>query len=336
MKNLSFSIVCTCALLFISGSIYSQTQLYVTPGTPMMISAGETLTLDSMWLIPSADFIVESNELSHSTTTINPGLTNYISSVFKFASNTNPFSGLIGVRYTDGELNNIDETALRLYINNGTGWQEYANNNTNDGLANTVITSLLSNVLLNEITLSKSLSALPLQWGTLNAWRQGSTVHIQWNTFQEQNIDHYNVERSTDGISWATALRNIPARNLSSSQVYNQIDYSYNPGKIFYRIQHTEFDGSITYSAVVIVPSEKNREKILVFPNPSAGSFAVSGINPSEIKHLLIINAEGSVVKEWSAPMPAYDIRSLAAGIYNIQVVLTAGNTINTSIIKLK
>jgi hypothetical protein len=137
MKNLSFSIVCACALLCISGSIYSQSQLYVTPGTQMMISAGETFTLDSMWLIPSADFIVEGNVLSHSSTTVNPGLNNYISSVFKFASNSNPFSGSIGVRYADADLNGINEASLRLYVNNGSAWQEYANNNTNDPSANT-------------------------------------------------------------------------------------------------------------------------------------------------------------------------------------------------------
>lgn len=336
MKKLSFFVIYNCILLFISGSIYSQTQLYVTPGTEMMISAGETLILDSMWLTPSANFIVESNELSHNSTITNPGLNNYISSVFKFASNSNPFSGSIGVWYADAELNGVDESSLRLYINNGSAWQEYASNNTNDTSANTVITSLLSNVFLNEVTLGRSSSVLSLQWGGLNAWRQGRTVHLQWNTFQEQNIDHYNVERSANGVTWEIVQTDIPAGNVSYSQVYNQTDYDYNPGKIFYRIQCKEFDGSLKYSAVIVVPSEKNASNISVFPNPSAGSFAVSGLDPSTIKHLSIVNAKGAVVKEWSTPMSVYDIRPLAAGTYNIQIMLTSGNILKTPIFKLK
>ena len=87
--------------------------------TDITILAGTLFNVENLTLSPSADFTISNNSLNKFTTVTHPTSNPYISRVYQFFNNTNPYSGSVQINYTDGaELNGIAESALTLNIHN--------------------------------------------------------------------------------------------------------------------------------------------------------------------------------------------------------------------------
>jgi hypothetical protein len=46
---------------------------------------------------------------------------------------------------------------------------------------------------------------LPLQFGDLKVYKQNTDLHVHWSTYDEVNVDHFEIERSQNGQQFATA-----------------------------------------------------------------------------------------------------------------------------------
>jgi hypothetical protein len=225
----------------------------------------------------------------------------------------------------DAELNGLSEAGLRLNIHDGTSWQAF-NSTTNDAVNNFVLTNAISNVALNELTLADVLMTLPLKWGLVAAYRQDKTIKIRWNTYEESNVSHFEVEKSMDAQNWTTVINGIAPSNRDGNHTYLQTDPNYTAQRTHYRVKQVDRDGHSSYSMIVMVNEEKYAGHLHMYPNPTMSSFTVSDLDPLKIKAVQLFTSSGILVKTWNGPQVHYNTGMLSTGAYLVKITLTDGS----------
>ena len=260
-----------CGILFflVSTSCYRlQAQvLTVKSGTDVIIKSGTSFFADGITLTPSSDFTLSNISLNKNTIVNHFTLNNYIARVYQFSQNTNSFSGTVQINYQDGaELNGLSENDLQLNVHDGLTWKSFTSN-TNDVVNNYVLSTLVSAIQLNELTLASALHALPLQWRLFNATKQNENVLLEWSTFTEHNTKNFIVQTG-NGTVWNT-LAIVPAAvNSNTISNYNYLHTTPASGNNYYRILETDLDGKYNYSVVRKVFFGGSELRVIVLSNP--------------------------------------------------------------------
>jgi hypothetical protein len=115
------------------------------------------------------------------------------------------------------------------------------------------------------------------------------TVLVQWKTADEINIDHFEIERSADAITW-NSIANV---NPDLSHEYSFTDISPGPGINYYHIKAVDRDGKFFYTSIKSVIIE-NEIKFLVWPNPA--SAVLHAQLPYTTGNIEIIDATGRIL----------------------------------------
>jgi len=108
--------------------------------------------------------------------------------------------------------------------------------------------------------------------------------------------------------------------NSNSKNKYNLKDTGPHKGVSYYRLKQTDLNGDVSYSPLVTVNFNDNRElSYRLFPNPSKGEFTIQGVNNDDIE-VSIYNALGQkidyTINSKSDGALNIDCASLATGIY--------------------
>jgi hypothetical protein len=106
---------------------------------------------------------------------------------------------------------------------------------------------------------------VPLKLISFNAAPYNNTVSLKWISENEMNLDHFVIERSTDGIHF-NAIGNAASTNTASRN-----NYSFTIEELFltiayYRLKILDNNGSFFYSSIVLV--KYNRNNVTLNPNP--------------------------------------------------------------------
>ena len=98
----------------------------------------------------------------------------------------------------------------------------------------------------------------------------GKDVSLQWMVNEENDIDHYEIERSADGGTNFTKLGAVPSRFNGRSQEgsYSHTDFSLQPGVYHYRIKAVSSRGVVAFSTLARVVVMSTAGNLYVFPNP--------------------------------------------------------------------
>jgi hypothetical protein len=171
---------------------------------------------------------------------------------------------------------------------------------------------------------------LPLNFISVSAQRNGSTEQVSWSTDHELNTGAFQVERSSDGLSFVS-IGSVQSRNQPGTQSYNFADASPLDGTSYYRIRITDKDGKYLYSSIVTAGGKQ--VKFSLFPNPAQSSLEIQYPAIAETGSLEIISAGGSKLK--SVPLKAgatstlLDVRFLHPGFYLLR--FSNGSSVTTT-----
>ena len=175
---------------------------------------------------------------------------------------------------------------------------------------------------------STTLPVRLLDFGGTNA---GDKNKIHWTVSQEQDLQQYELERSTDGVNFQK-VATIAARNsqIESSYSHNDPVGTAN-AEYYYRLKIIEFDGSFNYSFVVYI-RVVNKNNFSVFGNPVQDFVALNyTIARNQKINIGIYNSAGALLRkqeyEATAGSGVYTIYGLAnypAGVYILK--LDSGN----------
>ena len=108
-----------------------------------------------------------------------------------------------------------------------------------------------------------------------------NTVRLQWEAITDQQHDHFEMEKSADGIHFVSLGRG------PSSAPYWGIDTAPFTGNNFYRVKQFDKDGTIAYSNTITVYYDPGRFYVSAYPNPVADVLHVK-INIAKADQYLI------------------------------------------------
>ncbi len=106
---------------------------------------------------------------------------------------------------------------------------------------------------------------VPVELRNFDVNFSGNMVQASWQTASEQNIDHFSLQKSTDGKNYVEAARVPSNGNADHLQSYHCNDAA--PGKaaryIYYLLKTINKDGSFSLSPVKLVRNENALKKII-------------------------------------------------------------------------
>jgi hypothetical protein len=159
--------------------------------------------------------------------------------------------------------------------------------------------------------------ALPVRLLYFQGRRTSAADQLTWSTASEENFSHFLVERSEDGHRFSSIGR---VNGAGSSQVKRLYSFAAPAavGARYYRLQQVDKDGTVAYSAIVLL--RQRASAISLAPNPAKNWLTVSGTNGAE--RLTIYNQLGqSVASQQAATQQTrIFIAHLPAGRYFLQV----------------
>jgi len=163
-----------------------------------------------------------------------------------------------------------------------------------------------------EITLS---FPLPLTILSFSGNRQGNDAILQWRTDNEENVSHFEVQRSSNGADF-TSIGTVTAGgnmySLTDPAVFNS------QSVVYYRLKSIDIDSRFTYSAILKLSKQENG-LLTVFPNPVKSQLVIGGLKPGGI--LSIFSADGRLMNQIvvSTQTITIDMDSYSSGIYWLQ-----------------
>jgi len=139
---------------------------------------------------------------------------------------------------------------------------------------------------------------LAVGFAHVSAVRAAATsVRVAFSNLTETDVDRYEVERSTDGVTFTTAGLIFPFLNSGSRADYTFTDSAAGPGRLFYRVKAIEQGGGIKYSAVAFVDAAVITAGLSVFPNPIIDHHLTFRVNDAVkgLYRVQVMNAIGQV-----------------------------------------
>lgn len=120
---------------------------------------------------------------------------------------------------------------------------------------------------------------LPVEWLNFGVYfdKNTNTNIVKWNTLTERNSSHFIIQRSIGGISTFEDMGSVSAigySDIKTNYEFTDSDLPNYSTNLYYRIKQFDFDGSVSYSPVILnkfSPKSIDRNWI-VYPNPIVGS----------------------------------------------------------------
>lgn len=176
---------------------------------------------------------------------------------------------------------------------------------------------------------------VPINLLYFNAQAQSAGTKLSWKTAQEVNNDYFEIEFSTDGLSF-TPVGRVPGAGTSSVPTsYSFTHQTIYAGKVFYRLSQTDFNGGKSYSQVEPVDIKSAGTSLIIFPNPVTTKITLPGVVTDGKQRYAIINLQGKAIAEGA--LLTREIRlpsNVAPGMYMLRVLSNNGSVQSSAFMK--
>lgn len=239
------------------------------------------------------------------------------------------------------EPRNLNSTGLQAFLIDNFLNNRTAISLTDSTYYNFAATSAAASKATNRFMLVFKAAGgpLPVTLTQILAKRNNDqTITVTWKVEQEQQLSHYEVERSADGLQF-TKLATVPATNANE---YAQLDVQPLLADNYYRIKAVSQNGLVQYSRIVKVGPLQLFSKFGIYPNPvQKHQLQMQLITAIEGSYKLqLYNTGGQLVFEKSLiiksgtqnitiPLPKY----LSSGNYRLSMQEAGGGSLSENIL---
>ncbi len=174
---------------------------------------------------------------------------------------------------------------------------------------------------------------LPVTFSSARAYAKGKTAQVEWNVANEIEVQHYEVERSVNGIAFTKAGQ----VQATGSNSYSFNDATPIDGTSYYRVKSVDKSGKTTYTKVMPVTIHTNAASSLtIYPNPLNGkTFQVQISNKAVGTYILQLISNGgkqlyNKTISYNGGTATYNVElknALASGLYFIKAVAADGSS---------
>ncbi len=158
-----------------------------------------------------------------------------------------------------------------------------------------------SNLSNGYYSIIYSLSVLPLVITNFTVSGQGSSALLDWDIQDGTSVDHFDVQRSTDGANFSL-IGTVAARaDVAGSQEYTFTDGKPAAGLNYYRLAVVNTGASLTYSGIRTFDGAAAASlSINIYPIPVSDMLHIltNGTGPLSI---LIVDEQGKVMQRINA-----------------------------------
>jgi len=230
-------------------------------------------------------------------------------------TNNTALNATLRIDYLDAELNGLTETDLNMFRStDNVTWQNMGFNNRN---ATSNYVEKYGIASFSRWTLSSLNNPLPLDFTTFTAECIQGNISLHWTTAQEQNVNHFEIEHSTDAANWRSTGY---AAYTTGTHEYTFKDAN---KEGYYRIAVVSNDGTKLYSNVQRAACTTAGNDISIWPNPATEKVFVKLTSTSNDQiSLRIYDSKGAVQSQQQYQLSIgenqvqVDLSRLANGIY--------------------
>ena len=159
---------------------------------------------------------------------------------------------------------------------------------------------------------------LPVSWLYINAICDQDSAILEWATASELNNRCFVAEGSDDGKTWKEVAKTLASRSLSSVHKYSMELSAALP---YVRLRQQDFDGNFSYSDIMQIPCSIKSSDIIVYPNPSSGTFRLKG--NIRLRDFALYNSVGQLVMQsQSTDLNNFslDLSAMKKGVYTLRL----------------
>ena len=219
---------------------------------------------------------------------------------------------------------------LRVGHLRGGAWRSEGNfSTTGTNVAGTIRSANAVNTFspFALASISEDENPLPVVFANVRAYEKNNGVQIDWSNLTEKDVDHYVVERSSNGTDFSAIAQQLPTSNQDDKADYSAFDASPKSGTNYYRIKAEETTGKIVYSKILSVNLGSTTQSLRLYPNPVTGNqvnISLSNVRSGQYD-LRVVNVSGQDVlkqrinSQGSTMTQTIDLpTTIAPGVYNM------------------
>lgn len=236
-------------------------------------------------------------------------------------SPTNPANagdtGRVCIRLIDPDITNAQNTFYRVeiaYIVTGTTYAAYDN--------------LSIGPIINP-------GPLPVNFIGIVANKVDNGVLVRWDVADEVDVQEYQLEKSTNGVSFTT----VGTVAANRKTVYGFTDPNAKASEIFYRVKSVDLDGTVKYSGIIRFRQNSSySNKIKLYPSPVQSLLTIEHSKLANNASVTLSTMDGRILKVMKpangASNTMMDVSSLSAGMYLIKLDKGDGKIETSTFIK--
>lgn len=183
--------------------------------------------------------------------------------------------------------------------------------------------------------------ATPVRFVSINARKTSQGNVVSWNVSDEADVNHYEVEKSFDGINFSVigSVKYKQATGAENHYSYTDVAVA-NTEKMYYRIRQVDNNHIYTLSSIVMVKSSE--VLFQVWPNPTSSQVNVNiSVSSSQSTYVELLDLTGS--KLLSKPVHLVtginsvlvkELNTFTPGIYIFKVFADGENHMQKIVIK--
>jgi hypothetical protein len=146
-------------------------------------------------------------------------------------------------------------------------------------------------------------------------------LDFSWETISESNNDYFTIEQSLDGVIYNEIAKIDGSGNSSVKMNYQfkSTESNRNVEDYYYRLKQTDFDGNINFTKWNL-PVCSYEDKLTIFPNPSSGTFIISGYEKNST--IKVQNSVGKTISQVQTEnfSTTIDLSNESKGVYFVKI----------------
>jgi hypothetical protein len=214
------------------------------------------------------------------------------------ATNGNPNASITLQWSAADENSNFNRTSCYVGHYTGGGWDaDSANTASGSGPFTLTRTGLTS---FSPFSIGDNISPLPVKLTAFDAKLEKDKVLLNWTTSCEINNDHFEIERSTDGVNFTSLGNRKGAGTTNAIQEYAYTDNRLPANILYYRLKQIDYNGKYEYSQVRSLKTKANPVTVSVSPNPFSSITRLEYHGNSGVLNLQLCNAQGLPMESWA------------------------------------
>ena len=334
---------------FVNGPI----SLTAAAGKTLMAPIGKGSSYRPLWshiyTLPGSGMLTaEQIEVSPSGTVTAAG--NPVLSVLRYfhVTQTGLSGGSIDLTLSWGADDEIADSTITTVVGgtNGGTWTWADNTGAEIGYANTVTTASFDPAVypLGDCALGTYSTPLPISLTSFTAVSSNGSVKLNWKTSVETDNHGFDIERSSDKLTWSKLGFVQAAGNSNTAKSYSFSDNNISVnGKYYYRLKQinlngkTEYFGAVECNVIVAdrcylyqnYPNPFNPSTVIKYEVPETGVVTLKVFNAIGKEVATLVNE----VKQGGIYDVTFNAGNLASGIYFYR--LQAGSFISIKKITL-